>query len=68
MPGAGLAPTRLPNLAFFKSNISPPKECTLFEGDDSLKGFFRVLKAALDEKKYDISCLGAYKANLPVCF
>ena len=39
---------------YFKSNITPPKEITLFEGDDSLKGFFRVLKAAFDEREYDI--------------
>ncbi len=41
---------------YFKSesNISPPKTITLFEGDGSLTGFFRILKTALDEKEYDI--------------
>ena len=39
---------------YFISSFSVPKEITLFEGDDTLKGFFRVLKAALDRKKYDI--------------
>jgi glycosyltransferase involved in cell wall biosynthesis len=39
---------------YFRSNISPPQEITLFEGDGSLKGFFRVLKAAFEEKEYDI--------------
>jgi len=39
---------------FFKSDMKPPKTITLFEGDGSLKGFFRALKAALAEKEYDI--------------
>ena len=39
---------------YFKPKISPPKEISTFEGDGSLKGFFRVLKAALDETQYDI--------------
>lgn len=39
---------------FRNSSISPPPEITLFEGNDSLKGFFRALKAALAEKEYDI--------------
>ena len=39
---------------YFKSNISIPKEITVFEGNDSLIGFFRALKEALDEKQYDI--------------
>jgi glycosyltransferase involved in cell wall biosynthesis len=38
----------------FKPELSPPKEITLFEGDRSVKGFLRVLKAALDEKEYEI--------------
>lgn len=40
--------------SFFKSDISPPKEITLFEGDGSITGFFRILKAALDAKEYDV--------------
>ena len=39
---------------YFKSNILPPGDITLFEGDGSLRGFFRVLKAALEKKEYDI--------------
>jgi len=39
---------------YFRSSISVPKEITLFEGNDTLKGFFRVLKAAFDRKEYDI--------------
>lgn len=39
---------------YFKASISPPGDITLFEGDGSLKGFFRVLKAAFEEKEYDI--------------
>jgi len=39
---------------YFKSRISVPKEITLFEGNDTLNGFFRVLTAAFDRKEYDI--------------
>lgn len=39
---------------YFKSNIAPPPEIIAFEGDGSLRGFFRALKAAFDEKAYDI--------------
>ncbi len=39
---------------FFGSDMKPPKTITLLEGDDSFKGFFRALKAALAEKEYDI--------------
>jgi glycosyltransferase involved in cell wall biosynthesis len=39
---------------YFPSDITPPRTITLFEGDGSITGFFRVLKAALDEKDYDI--------------
>lgn len=40
--------------AYFASDIIPPKAITIFEGDGSLKGFFRALKAALNAKTYDI--------------
>src|SRR3989304_9166084 len=40
--------------AYFGSDIPLPRTITLFEGDGSLSGFFRVLKAALDAKEYDI--------------
>ncbi|MGI0024188.1 MAG: glycosyltransferase family 4 protein [Nitrososphaera sp.] len=39
---------------YFASDITAPGAITLFEGDGSLKGFFRALKAALAEKEYDI--------------
>jgi glycosyltransferase involved in cell wall biosynthesis len=39
---------------YFASGIKPPKAITFFEGDGSLKGFFRVLKGALGEREYDI--------------
>lgn len=39
---------------FFRSGLTPPKEIKLYEGDDTLLGFFRVLKVALDENEYDI--------------
>ena len=41
---------------YFKSiwGITPPTGITLFDGDNSLKGFFRALQAALKEKEYDV--------------
>ncbi|MGI0015468.1 MAG: hypothetical protein ACREBU_18785, partial [Nitrososphaera sp.] len=39
---------------YFASDVTAPRPITLFEGDGSLKGFFRALKAALAEKEYDI--------------
>ncbi len=39
---------------YFKSRISVPEEITLFEGNNSLQGFFGALKAALDHKHYDV--------------
>jgi len=39
---------------YFGSDITSPRTITLFEGNGSLIGFFRVLKAALDTKEYDI--------------
>ena len=51
---------------YFRSDITPPKEIKFFEGDDSLKGFFRVLKAALDEKEYDI--IHAHTPHVGVLF
>lgn len=40
--------------AYFPSNIIPPEQISLFEGDGTLKGFFRVLNAALAADQYDI--------------
>jgi len=39
---------------YFKSEITPPPEIALFDGDSTLKGFFRALRAALGERKYDV--------------
>ncbi len=39
---------------YFRSDITPPKEITFFEGDNTLMGFFWALKGALDETEYDI--------------
>lgn len=40
--------------SYFKSDLTPPETITLFEGDGTTGGFWRVLKAALDAKEYDI--------------
>jgi glycosyltransferase involved in cell wall biosynthesis len=41
---------------YFRSvwGITPPSAITLFEGDGTLRGFFRTLRAALEAKKYDV--------------
>jgi len=39
---------------YFKSGIKPPDAITLFDGDNSLMGFYRALRAALAKKEYDI--------------
>lgn len=39
---------------YFRSDIAPPREIGLFEGDNSLAGFFRALRGALGAKEYDI--------------
>lgn len=39
---------------YFRSDTVPSKSMTIFEGDGSLPGFFRVLKAAVNAKEYDI--------------
>lgn len=41
---------------YFRSiwGITPPAGITLFDGDNSLRGFFRTLQAALEEKEYDV--------------
>ena len=32
---------------YFRSELTPPAELTLFDGDGSVKGFFRALRASL---------------------
>ncbi len=39
---------------YFRSEITPPAEIALFDGDNTLKGFFRALHAALEEREYDV--------------
>lgn len=39
---------------YFRSDITPPKEISFFEGDNTLMGFFWALRAALDATEYDI--------------
>ena len=39
---------------YFQSEITPPPEIVLFDGDNTLKGFFRALRAALHEREYDV--------------
>lgn len=67
---------------YFKSDIMPPAQITLFDGDSSLLGFFRTLRTALANKKYDIIhvhtphagvlllvtlfALGLYKKLIPI--
>lgn len=39
---------------FFKAQITPPPEITLFAGDNTFLGFFRALKRALAQQSYDV--------------
>ncbi len=41
---------------YFKSmwGITPPAGIALYDGDDTLRGFFRALRAALEEREYDV--------------
>lgn len=39
---------------YFRSEITPPPEITLFEGDNTLRGFFRALRTALADRDYDV--------------
>jgi glycosyltransferase involved in cell wall biosynthesis len=39
---------------FFKSDITPPRAITLFDGDNTIMGFFRAVRAALAKREYDI--------------
>lgn len=39
---------------YFKSDIMPPDQITLFDGDNTVIGFFRALRAALAKRDYDI--------------
>ena len=39
--------------AYFRSKITHPAKITLYEGDGSIKGFFRILRRALTDREYD---------------
>jgi glycosyltransferase involved in cell wall biosynthesis len=39
---------------YFRSEITPPAGITLFDGDNSLIGFYRASRAALVEQEYDV--------------
>lgn len=39
---------------YFRPELEWPDEITVFAGDNTLRGFFRALHAALDEKEYDV--------------
>jgi len=39
---------------YFQSDLIPPDNIKMFQGDGSIKGFFRGVRAALNAKKYDI--------------
>ena len=39
---------------YFKPQLTPPPEIALFAGDGSLLGFFRALRRALNEDRYDV--------------
>ena len=39
---------------YFKSTLTPPAAITLYEGDGSVRGFFRAARAALKENEYDV--------------
>jgi glycosyltransferase involved in cell wall biosynthesis len=41
-------------VTYFVPKLTPPPEITLFAGDGTLRGFFRVLKKALNAQEYDV--------------
>jgi glycosyltransferase involved in cell wall biosynthesis len=45
---------RIAICTYFRSSIRPPENIRLFEGDGSLRGFFRALRLAHDELAYDV--------------
>jgi len=40
--------------AYFKPQLQAPPEIAVFAGDDTLRGFFRALRASLASKEFDI--------------
>ncbi|MCK4783872.1 MAG: hypothetical protein KAV87_08995, partial [Desulfobacteraceae bacterium] len=41
--------------SFFEPTVSAPQSITVFDGGGSVRGFFRALKAALNNKTYDVT-------------
>lgn len=39
---------------YFKSTLTPPDEISLYDGDNTVRGFIRTLRTALEEKDYDV--------------
>jgi glycosyltransferase involved in cell wall biosynthesis len=39
---------------YFKPQLVAPPEIAVFAGDDTLRGYFRALRAALEAKEYDV--------------
>lgn len=39
---------------YFEAELTPPPEIALYEGDGSLRGFFRAFRRSLDEGEYDV--------------
>ncbi len=51
---------------YFKGDLTPPVSIRLFEGDGSIPGFFRALKAALQDRSYDV--IHVHSPHLGVLF
>ena len=51
---------------YFPSDITPPATISLFEGNGTVTGFFRALKAALDAKQYDV--IHAHSPHVGILF
>lgn len=51
---------------YFKGDLTPPASIRTFEGDGSTPGFFRALKAALQDRSYDI--IHVHSPHLGVLF
>ena len=49
--------------SFFKSSVEPPSGVLLFEGDGTVRGFLRALRAALDDREYDVIHVHAPQAG-----
>lgn len=64
LPLIGIHETTL--CTFFRSELKEMVEPPLFSGNNTLKGFFRALKKALSQKKYDV--VHVHSPHLAVLF